>query len=85
MQDYIPPQAKDSFRIILELNSAAKRLDTVLLAALRNQSENINLKNISRADFKDLFKNGKVLIKGQNARTSSSVAKGLTYIDILGF
>ncbi|MEK6627248.1 MAG: hypothetical protein AABY53_01375 [Bdellovibrionota bacterium] len=85
MQDHIPPQAKNSFRIVLELNSAQKRLDSVLLQALRDQNDNINLKNISRVAFKELFKNSKVLIKGQNAKTSSSLAKGTTYIDILGF
>lgn len=85
MQDHIPPQAKNSFRIVLELNRAEKRLDGVLLQALRDQNENINLKNISRVAFKELFKNSKVLIKGQNARTSSALAKGTTYVDILGF
>jgi hypothetical protein len=85
MQDHIPPQAKNSFRIVLDLNRAEKRLDGVLLQALRDQDENINLKNISRVAFKDLFKNGKVLIKGQNAKTSSSLAKGITYVDILGY
>jgi hypothetical protein len=85
MQDHIPPQEPNSFRVVLELNSSQKRLDNVLLAALREQKENIDLKNISRTDFKDLFKNGQVLIKGQKARTSSSVAKGRTYVDIVGF
>lgn len=83
MQDHIPPQIKNSFRVVLELNRAEKRLDTVLLLALRAQNENIDLKNISRTDFKDLFKSGKVFIKGQKAKTSSAVAKGLTYVDIL--
>ncbi len=85
MQDNIPPQAPNSFRIILELNRAEKRLDSILLQALRDQNDNINLKNISRVAFKELFKNSKVLIKGQNARTSSALAKGTTYVDILGF
>ena len=85
MQDNIPPQANNSFRIVLELNRAEKRLDSVLLQALRDQNENINLKNISRVAFKELFKNSKVLIKGQNAKTSSALAKGTTYVDILGF
>lgn len=85
MQDNIPPQAQNSFRIVLELNRAEKRLDSVLLQALRDQNENINLKNISRVAFKELFKNSKILIKGQNARTSSALAKGTTYVDILGF
>lgn len=85
MQDHIPPQAKNSFRIVLELNRAEKRLDSVLLQALRDQNDNIDLKNISRVAFKELFKKGSVLIKGQNARTSSALAKGITYVDILGF
>ena len=85
MQDNIPPQAPNSFCIILELNRAEKRLDSILLQALRDQNDNINLKNISRVAFKELFKNSKVLIKGQNARTSSALAKGTTYVDILGF
>ena len=85
MQDNIPPQAQNSFRIVLELNRAEKRLDSVLLQALRDQNENISLKNISRVAFKELFKNSKILIKGQNARTSSALAKGTTYVDILGF
>lgn len=83
MQDNIPAQPKNSFRVVLELNSSQKRLDNVLLAALREQNDNIDLKNISRTEFKDLFKNGKVSIKGQNAKTSSAVAKGTTYVDIL--
>jgi len=85
MQDHIPPQTKNSFRIVLELNSSEKRLDSILLQALRVQNENINLKNISRVAFKDLFKNGKIMIKGQIAKTSSSLAKGTTFVDILGF
>ena len=85
MQDHIPPQAKNSFRVVLELNRAEKRLDNVLLQALREQDDNINLKNISRSDFKELFKGGKILIKGQKANTSSAVAKGTTYVDILGY
>ncbi|MBY0553967.1 hypothetical protein K2P97_05530 [bacterium] len=83
MYDNVPAQPKNSFRVVLELNRAEKRLDNVLLAALREQSENIDLKNISRTEFKDLFKNGKVSIKGHNAKTSSAVAKGTTYVDIL--
>ena len=85
MQDNIPPQAQNSFRVVLELNRAEKRLDSVLLQALRDQNENLSLKNISRVAFKELFKNSKILIKGQNARTSSALAKGTTYVDILGF
>jgi hypothetical protein len=85
MSAHVPEQPANSFRIVLELNRAESRMDTVLLAALREQKENINLKNISRTAFKDLFLGGKVLIKGQKAKTSSSLAKGITYVDILGY
>jgi hypothetical protein len=83
MQDHIPVQPKNSFRVVLEVFKAEKRLDNILLQFLREQDENIDLKNISRTEFKDLFKDGKVMIKGQKARTSSAVAKGVTYVDIL--
>ena len=83
MQDHIPPQMKNSFRVILQLNRSEKRLDNVLLLALREQKENIDLKNISRTDFKELFQTKKIFIKGQNTRPSSAVAKGVTYVDIL--
>ena len=65
MQDHIPPQMKNSFRIVLELNSAQKRLDTTLLQALRDQNEDINLKNISRTDFK---------CDGQNEKARNDLA-----------
>lgn len=83
MQDHIPAQPENSFRIVLKTNSAQKRLDNVLLLALREQSENIDFKNISRSDFKELFNSKKILIKGQNAKPASAVAKGDTYVDIL--
>lgn len=83
MTDHVPPQPKNSQRITLELFRAEKRLDNVLLTALRAQKEDINLKNITRMAFKDLFKSGKILIKGQRATPSSAVAKGTTYVDIL--
>ena len=83
MTDHIPPQPKNSFRILLVTVRAEKRLDNVLLLALRVQSENVNLKNISRAAFKELFNAKKIFIKGQSARASSGVAKGETYVDIL--
>ena len=85
MNDNIPPQPKNSFRIAIELNRAEKRLDNVLLQALKEQKENLNLKIITRSAFKELFNSGRVQIKGQNARPSSGVAKGITYVDILGF
>ena len=85
MKDKIPPKPPNSFRIVLELNGAEKRLDNILLAAIKKQNENLDLREISRTQFKELFNAGKIQIKGQNARPSSAVAKGITYVDILGF
>jgi hypothetical protein len=85
MQDFIPPQPLKSFRITLELNRPEKRLDTVLLTAIKAQNENLNLREITRTKFKDLFKNGKIQIKGQRATPSSSLTRGTTYVDILGY
>lgn len=85
MNEFIPPQPPRSFRVVLDLAKAEKRLDVVLLAALRGQKENLNLHTISRVAFKKLFTEGRVLIKGQRATVSSGVAKGVTYVDILGF
>lgn len=82
-ENFIPPQPKNSFRVTLEMNRGGQRLDAVLLQALREQKENLNLRNISRVPFKELFTSGKVLIKGQRAKTSSTLARGTTYIDIL--
>ena len=84
-EEFVPPRPPKSFRIVLELNRAAKRIDVVLLAALKAQNENLNLREISRTKFKELFTTGKILIKGQRARSSSAVAKGITYVDILGY
>jgi hypothetical protein len=85
MQEFVPPQPAKSFRIVLELNRAEKRLDTVLLTAIKAQNENLNLREISRTKFKELFNTGKIQIKGQRATPSSSLTKGITYIDILGY
>ena len=85
MQDNIPKVPPNSIRIVLELVRPEKRLDTVLLQALKGQNENLNLREISRTAFKALFTDGKIQIKGQRARPSSALAKGTTYIDILGF
>lgn len=85
MQDHVPYQPPHSVRIVLELNRSEKRLDTVLLKAIKEQSKNLNLREISRTAFKELFTTGKIQIKGQRATPSSSVAKGITYVDILGF
>ncbi len=85
MQEFIPPQPPKSFRVTLELNRSQKRLDNVLLAALKAQNENLDLREITRTKFKELFTTGKILIKGQRATPSSAVAKGITYVDILGY
>ncbi|MFZ3231338.1 MAG: hypothetical protein WA160_14105 [Pseudobdellovibrio sp.] len=85
MQDHIPAQPANSFRIIITQTRSGERLDGVLLKALREQNENINLKNIARVPFKELFSSGKIFIKGQRAKTSSTLAHGITYVDILGF
>jgi hypothetical protein len=60
-------------------------MDNVLLQALRDQDENPTLKVISRGALKELFTEKKILIKGQRAKSNSSLAKGVTYVDILGF
>ncbi|MBN8539414.1 MAG: hypothetical protein J0L82_03425 [Deltaproteobacteria bacterium] len=83
MSDLVPPRPPKSTRIVLELGRSEKRLDNVLLAALREQNENPMLKLISRVDFKELFNSGKVTIKGQRAKPSSGLAAGTTYVDIL--
>jgi ribosomal 50S subunit-recycling heat shock protein len=85
MEDHVPPKPANSIRIVLELNKAEKRLDNVLLRAIKAQKENLSLREITRTAFKELFNEGKIRIKGQNARPSSAVAKGITYVDIIGF
>lgn len=79
----IPTPPENSFRITLELEAKADRLDTVLFEALKQQSENQSLNTISKAQFKKLFTEKKVLIKGQNAKAKSPINSGTTYIDIL--
>lgn len=85
MQDHVPVRPPNSFRVVLELNSSGLRLDSELLKILRAQKENLDLQNISRTTYKDLFQSGKILIKGQRAKPSSTLARGTTYIDILGY
>jgi len=83
METPVPPQPRGSFRVVLQLTRQEKRLDTVLLAALRAQKENLDFANITRTTFKKLFDDSRIQIKGQNARPSSALSKGLTYVDIL--
>lgn len=85
VQDFVPPKPPKSFRVVIELFKSAKRLDNVLLAALKAQNENLDLREITRTKFKDLFTSGRIQIKGQKAGPSSAIAKGVTYVDILGY
>lgn len=85
MTTTVPTQPTNSFRIALNLDYAESRMDNILLNALREQNENETLRNISRTQLKDLFLNKKIMIKGQRAKSSSALAKGTTYVDILGF
>ncbi len=80
-----PPQPENSFRVAINLEHPESRMDGVLLEALRAQDENQELKNISRTALKALFNESKIFIKGQRARSSSALAKGVTYVDILGY
>ena len=75
----------NSFRVTLVVTSKKPRIDQVLIEALRKQNENLQLRNISRTVFKDLFKTKRICIKGQPARPSSSLAEGTTEVDILGY
>ena len=81
----IPEQPDNSFRVVLVLNHKAPRLDSLLMESLRAQDRNDDLKRISRSNFKKLFNEKKILIKGQCAKPSSAIAAGTTYIDILGY
>ena len=78
-----PPQPSGTFRVKLELSHRAPRLDALLLEALRNQDENLDMKVMSRSKFKRLFDEKKILIKGQPARPSSAVATGITWVDVV--
>jgi hypothetical protein len=81
----VPEKPANSFRVILKLEYPESRMDNVLLNALREQDENQELKNISRGALKELFNQKKIIIKGQRAKSNSSLAKGITYVDILGY
>lgn len=85
MENFVPPKPANSFRITLDLHQSQKRLDTILLQQFKIQNEDLKLKEVSRSKLKELFSQGKILIKGQRANPSSGVAKGITYVDILGF
>ena len=75
----------NAFRVTLTLETSRPRIDQVLLEELRKQNQSLALRNISRAEFKALFKKKRIRIKGQSATPSSALAKGTTFVDILGF
>ncbi|MCM2277241.1 MAG: hypothetical protein NDJ89_04140 [Oligoflexia bacterium] len=81
----VPAQPPHSFRVTLVLTSPRPRLDQVLMEELRKQNRNHFLRNLSRTEFKELFKKKRIRIKGQPATPSSSLARGTTYVDILGY
>jgi hypothetical protein len=83
--DHVPPVPPNSFRVVLEQSIPGGRLDSALMEALRNQSENPDLKALSRGKFKELFAEKRIQIKGQPAKASSTLARGTTYVDLLGF
>lgn len=85
MSENIPAQPGNSFRIELVLDYPEDRMDNILLNALKQQDANLSLKNISRSALKNLFNEKKIMIKGQRAKSNSSLAKGTTYVDILGY
>ena len=84
-ENHVPYQPANSFRIVLELTRPERRLDNVLLQAIKAQNENLDLREVTRTTYKELFSSGKIQIKGQRARPSSSLARGITYVDILGY
>jgi hypothetical protein len=80
---HAPPPHPGAFRVKLTMNSRQPRLDVHLLEALRGQEESDSLKRISRTQFKRLFDEKKILIKGQPAKPSSSLNTGTTWVDVL--
>jgi hypothetical protein len=81
---FAPPQPRNSCRVILEL-TAKSRIDAALLAAFRGQADvPAVLKTLSRSNFKKLFKDKRVHLKGYSVQPSTMIAAGTTYIDILG-
>lgn len=85
MSEHVPAKPANSARIVITLDYPESRMDNILLKACRDQDENLNLKNISRGALKALFTAGKIMIKGQRAKSSSALAKGVTYVDIIGY
>ena len=80
-----PVRPPNSHRVVITLDHPVDRMDSVLLDACRKQEDNPALHTISRAALKQLFNDKKIMIKGQRAKSNSSLAAGITYVDILGF
>jgi len=80
-----PTKPANSYRLTLNLTSPRSRIDQVLREELKKQKDNLALANMSRLGFKELFKKKRIRIKGQPAVPSSSLAKGTTFVDIIGF
>jgi hypothetical protein len=78
----VPAPLPGAFRVKLVMNARQPRLDVHLLEALRG-SEHVTLQRISRTQFKRLFDEKKILIKGQPAKPSSSLAAGTTWVDVV--
>ena len=81
--EHEPASVPGAFRVVINQSFKGARLDGELLRALREQKDHLDLRNISREKFKKLFNDKKILIKGQPARPSSTLASGVTYVDIL--
>ncbi|MBC7692013.1 MAG: hypothetical protein H7222_09600 [Methylotenera sp.] len=79
------PKTNASYFLTIELSTSRPRIDTVLLEELRKQNENHYLRNISRTEYKELFKKKRIRIKGQSAVPSSALAKGSTIIEVVGY
>ena len=80
---HVPEVLPNAYRVILTTASKGTRLDGELLRVLRAQKDHLDLQTISREKFKKLFNEKKILIKGQPAKPSSTLASGVTYVDIL--
>ncbi len=80
----MPVKPPNSTRITLDLPVAEPRLDAALLKFIKH-SKDLKIGELSRAALKKLFTDGKIQIKGQRARPASSIAAGITYVDILDY
>lgn len=79
------PVPLKAYRITLTLDQPHSRMDNVLLDAMREQTDNDKIAGMSRTALKELFNKKRIMIKGQRAKSSSALAAGTTYVDVLGF